>query len=59
VVSVTDPFGRILGFPDRSRYFWEYLHVNVIYYLNHWVMHPVARVSTNIVETSVRNKCRL
>jgi hypothetical protein len=21
VVSVTDPYGRILGFPDRSRYF--------------------------------------
>jgi hypothetical protein len=26
--------------------------------LSHWVMHPVARVSTNIVENSVRNKCR-
>jgi hypothetical protein len=22
VVSVTDPYGRILGFPDRSRYFF-------------------------------------
>jgi hypothetical protein len=21
VVSVTDPYGRIIGFPDRSRYF--------------------------------------
>jgi hypothetical protein len=30
------------------------INVNV----NHWVMHPVARVSTIIVETSVRNKCR-
>jgi hypothetical protein len=27
-------------------------------HLNHWVMHPVVRVSTNIVETSVPNKCR-
>jgi hypothetical protein len=27
--------------------------------LNHWVMHPVARVSTNIyIESSIRNKCR-
>jgi hypothetical protein len=31
----------------------------LIHDLNHWVMHPVARVSTNIyVETSVRNKCQ-
>jgi hypothetical protein len=26
---------------------------NTVFHLNHWVMHPVARVSTNIVETSV------
>jgi hypothetical protein len=29
----------------------------LIFFLNHWVMHPVARVSTNIyIETSVSNK---
>jgi hypothetical protein len=26
VVSVTDPYGRILGFLDRSRYFYFLLH---------------------------------
>jgi hypothetical protein len=26
-------------------------------HLNHWVMHPVARVKPIYVETSVRNKC--
>jgi hypothetical protein len=31
---------------------------NYVEYLNHWVMHPVARVPTNIAETSLRNKCR-
>jgi hypothetical protein len=36
----------------------DYYSAPYSYYLNHWVMHPVARVSTNIVETSVCNKCR-
>jgi hypothetical protein len=38
----------------------NFQHATRFYFfnLNHWVMHPVARVSTNIVETSVRNKCR-
>jgi hypothetical protein len=32
VISVTDPYGRILGFLDRSRYFLRYiLNGNALY----------------------------
>jgi hypothetical protein len=44
VVSVTDPYGRILGFLDRSRYF--FFQVKFIYiFRRHRLLKPLCEVT--------------
>jgi hypothetical protein len=53
VVSVTDPYGRILGFLDRSRYF--FFQVAPELYSQGWVDHTLVDNSAYICESPYEN----